>query len=136
MYWFPKLVLTYVWTSKSLYFLQDWIQRHLLHDHSRHEVGRDLWRLSAPSPPYQVQPHRTVCLGPGQDMVFVSKAGDSTAFLGNPCQCWDTLTVMKCFLKFRQQLLCLGLCPLPLLLSCTPMERAWLTRSLLCKADF
>lgn len=70
------------------------------------------------------------------DHVKACFSGDSTAFLGNPCQCWDTLTVMKCFLKFRLQLLCLGLCPLPLLCHCASMESAWLTRLLFCKADF
>lgn len=65
------LMSWHVWTSKPLYFLQGWSQRHPLHDHRMDEVGRDLWRSSGPSLPAQVGPHRTVCPGPRQD-IFLS----------------------------------------------------------------
>ena len=52
------------------------------------------------------------------------KDGDSAVSLGNLCQCSVTLTVKKCFLMFRGNLLCFRLC----LWSWhwAPLKRAWL----------
>ncbi|XP_052646855.1 uncharacterized protein LOC128143559 [Harpia harpyja] len=51
-----------------------------------------------------------------RQIVTVSKDGDSTTSLGNLCQSLVTLTLKKCFLMFRGNLLCFSLCPLPLVL--------------------
>jgi len=50
-------------------------------------------------------------------LLSASKDADATTSLGNLCQCLVTLTVKKCFLMFRGNLLCFSLCPLPLVLS-------------------
>ena len=50
-------------------------------------------------------------------LLSTSKDGDSTTSLGSLCQCSATLTVTECFLMFRGNLLCVSLCPLPLVLS-------------------
>ena len=42
------------------------------------------------------------------------------------CQCSVTITVKKCHLMFRQNLLCFNLCRLPLVVSLDTSERAWL----------
>ena len=47
----------------------------------------------------------------------IIKNGDSITSVGKLCQCLLTLTVNKCCLIFRQNLLCFCLCPLPLVLS-------------------
>ena len=50
-------------------------------------------------------------------LLNISRDGDSTTSLCNLCQCLVTLTVTKCFLMFRGNLLCFSLCPLPFYLS-------------------
>jgi len=81
------------------------------------EVGGDVWRSSGPIPLLK-QGH----LEPlAQEHVWtawsISKDGDPTTSLGKLPQCSVTLTVKKCFLMFRGNLLCFSLCPLPLVLS-------------------
>jgi len=61
-------------------------------------------------------------------LLNISKEGDSTASLGNLCQC--SVTAKKCFLMFRGNLLCLSLCPLPLVLSLGATEKSLALSSL------
>lgn len=56
----------------------------------------------------------------------ISKAGDSTVYLGNFCQCSVTLIVNKCFLIFRGNLPYFSL--LPLVLSLGTTKKAHLCR--------
>ena len=50
-------------------------------------------------------------------LLDIAKDRDSIVILGSLCQCSVTLTVKKCFLMFRGNLLCFILCPLPHVLS-------------------
>ena len=81
------------------------------------EVGRDLRRSPGPtlcsSRATQSQLPSTMSIG----LLNISKDGDSAVSLGNLCQCSVTLTVIKCFLMFRGNLLCFRLCPRPLFLA-------------------
>ncbi|KAK4817104.1 hypothetical protein QYF61_027967 [Mycteria americana] len=59
-----------------------------------------------------------------------SKDGDSTTSLGSLCQCLVIHTGKKCFLRFRRNLLCFSLCPLPLVLSLGTTEKTLALSSL------
>jgi len=76
------------------------------------EVGRDLGRSSGPTPcssrAIYSQSPRTMF----RWLLSICKDGDSTTSLGNLCQCLATLTVKKCFLIFRQSLLCFIFVPI------------------------
>jgi len=64
--------------------------------------------------PAQAGSARAGCPGPLSSQVLsISTGGNSTTSLGNLCQCFITLTVEKCCLVFRRNLLCFSLCPLP-----------------------
>lgn len=63
-----------------------------------------------------------------RQLLKVFKKWNSTASLGNLCQCLDTCTVKKCFLMFRWRLLCFSLCPVSPVMAW--MKRAWLPSSL------
>jgi len=95
------------------------VARHFLHCfHPRTvEVGRDLGGDLVQAPcstrATSSQLPRTV----SRQLLNISKDGDSITSLGNLCQRLLTLTVKKCFLTFRGNLPCFGLCPLPLVLS-------------------
>ena len=58
------------------------------------------------------------------------KDGDSTTSQGTLCQGSVTPTVRKCFLMFKRNLLCLSLCPLPLVLSLGTAEKSLAPSSL------
>lgn len=60
----------------------------------------------------------------------ISRDGDSTASLSNLHQCLVTcpFTQKKCFLMFRQNLQCVTLCPLALVLSQSSTERCLVLR--------
>ena len=75
--------------------------------------GDDLVQPSCSSGATQSQLPRIV----PRQLLEISKDGDSTASLGKLCQCLVTLTLKKCFLMFRGNLLCFSLCPLPLVLA-------------------
>lgn len=49
---------------------------------------------------------RATCQEPCPDHVKICKEGGSTTPLGNLCQCYKNYTVKKCFLMFRDNLLC------------------------------
>lgn len=86
-------------------------------------VGSHLWRSSGPLPP-QAGPHRASCQGPCSDgFLNIYTDGDPTASLGNPCQCSITLTVKKCFLVFKWNLMCFSSCLVPFVLSLGTTER-------------
>ena len=59
-----------------------------------------------------------------RQLLSISKDGDYTPSPGNLCQSLVTLIVKKCFLMFRQSLLCFSLCPLPLVLSLGSTEKS------------
>ena len=54
----------------------------------------------------------------------ISKVWDCKILLGNLFQGSVTLTVKKCFLMIRGNLLCFSLCPLPLILSLGTVEKS------------
>lgn len=64
--------------------------------------------------PAQAGPPIARCSGPW--LLYAPRERDSTASLGNPCQCTVTFTGKKCFLIFGGNLMCLILCPSPLIL--------------------
>lgn len=87
------------------------------------EIGRDLWRESGVqshwgSVTYSQTP-RTV----PRQLLSISEDGDSTTYLGHVCQDSVILVFKKCFFTFRGNLLCFGLCPLPLVLALGTPEK-------------
>lgn len=77
------------------------------------EVGRDSGgHLEWP-------PSTSNWLTRARQMLGISNKGDSTSSLGDLCQSCYTVK-KKSFSMFRQHLLCLHLCPLPLVLSLCP----------------
>ncbi|XP_074997864.1 armadillo repeat-containing protein 1 isoform X2 [Calonectris borealis] len=65
-----------------------------------------------------------------RQLLNISKGGDSTTSLANLCQCSVTLTVKKCFLLFRGNLLSSSVCPLRLVLSLGTTEKSLALSSL------
>ena len=57
-------------------------------------------------------------------LLKIFKEETPTASLGNLCQCSITHTVRTCFLMARWNLLCSGLCPLPLVLALGTAEKS------------
>lgn len=87
------------------------------------EIGRDLWRSSGVqshlrSVTYSQTP-RTV----SRQLLSISEDGDSTTYLGHVCQDSVILLFKKYFFTFRGNLLCFGLCPLPLVLALGNAEK-------------
>lgn len=75
------------------------------------EVGRSFWRLLSPA-------HWTRMFRAMSNQVLnISRDGDSKRILGKLFQCSTTLTATKSFPLFKQNFLYFSLCPLPLDLS-------------------
>ena len=88
------------------------------------EVGKYLWRPFGPTPMLKQGQLEEVAQEYAQQLLKVSKDVDSKISLGNFCLV--TPSVVKCFLIFREDLLCFRLCPLPLVLALGTTERVWL----------
>lgn len=62
-------------------------------NHVMVEVGREVWRLSSPSPCKKHGELERVAWNLVQLGLSISRGGDSTTSMGNLFQCWTTLTV-------------------------------------------
>ena len=78
------------------------------------EVGRELWRSSGPTPCLK-QGHLALAAQARVQMAHDCLQGWRVHHsVGNLCPWSVTLTVKKCFLLSRGNLLCVSLCPWPL----------------------
>ena len=84
-------------------------------------VGRDLWRLSIPTPLLtQTKLHRKA----SRQILNISGGDYCTASLGSLLQCSVILKLKIFFLMFTWNILCSSLCPLLLILSLRTVEKS------------
>ena len=69
------------------------------------ELGKHLWRSSCPNPCSSRATQSWLPRTMSRQVLSISKNRDSTTSPGNLSQFWVTLTVKKCFLMFRRNLL-------------------------------
>lgn len=74
------------------------------------QLGRDLSRLSGPTPCSGQATYNLVHLQPRIVSKPLSTEGHTTPSLANLCQFSATLRVKKCFLMFRGNTFCLSVC--------------------------
>ena len=99
-------------------------------NHRMVDVGRDLGGhlVQAPCSTRATSIHLPTTVS--RQLWSLSKDGDSTASLGNLCQCLVTPIVKNCFLMFRGKPPCFSLCPLPLVLSLRTTKKSLAPSSL------